>query len=256
MNSHKSTTEMKSAARELLLGKYGSYIGAYITAELLLTLISVIASSVLPADSTWGMVFNLAISFVIELIAAVFLLGMIHFTMNICTGRPYQLSDVFYGFRSHPDKAIICKFLFLAAELVCMLPAILFAVLYSITENGLLLVVASLFLVIGMVIAVIIHLSLYFVYYLILDYPDATIKELIQYCADMMNGHRIKLFYLYASFLPMYALGILSFGIGLLFVEPYVNVTVAQFYLDVFFIEASADEVQIEDNVVRENIEG
>lgn len=256
MNSHKSTTEMKSAARELLLGKYGRYIGAYITAELLLTLISFIASSVLPADSTWGMVFNLAISFVIELIGAVFLLGMIHFTMNICTGRPYQLSDVFYGFRSHPDKAIICKFLFLTAELICMLPAILFAVLYSITENGLLLVVASLFLVIGMVIAVIIHLSLYFVYYLILDYPDATIKELLQYCADMMNGHRIKLFYLYASFLPMYALGILSFGIGLLFVEPYVNVTVAQFYLDVFFIEASADEVQIEDNVVRENIEG
>ena len=255
MNSHKSTTEMKSTARELLLGKYGRYIGAYITAELLLTLISFIASSVLPSDNTWGMVFNLAISFVIELIGAVFLLGMIHFTMNICTGRPYQLSDVFYGFRSHPDKAIICKFLFLTAELVCMLPAILFAVLYSITENGLLLVVASLFLVIGMVIAVIIHLSLYFVYYLILDYPDATIKELLQYCADMMNGHRIKLFYLYASFLPMYALGILSFGIGLLFVEPYVNVTVAQFYLDVFFIEASADEVQIEDNVVNENIE-
>lgn len=256
MNSHKSTTEMKSAARELLLGKYGRYIGAYITAELLLTLISFIASSVLPADSTWGMVFNLAISFVIELIGAVFLLGMIHFTMNICTGRPYQLSDVFYGFRSHPDKAIICKFLFLTAELICMLPAILFAVLYSITENGLLLVVASLFLVIGMVIAVIIHLSLYFVYYLILDYPDATIKELLQYCADMMNGHRIKLFYLYASFLPMYALGILSFGIGLLFVEPYVNVTVAQFYLDVFFIEASGDEEQSEDNVVSENIEG
>lgn len=256
MNSHKSTTEMKSAARELLLGKYGRYIGAYITAELLLTLISFIASSVLPADSTWGMVFNLAISFVIELIGAVFLLGMIHFTMNICTGRPYQLSDVFYGFRSHPDKAIICKFLFLTAELICMLPAILFAVLYYITENALLLIASSILLVIGMVIAVIIHLSLYFVYYLILDYPDATIKELLQYCADMMNGHRIKLFYLYASFLPMYALGILSFGIGLLFVEPYVNVTVAQFYLDVFFIEASADEVQIEDNVVRENIEG
>lgn len=245
MNSHKSTTEMKSAAREVLLGKYGSYIGAYITAELMLTIISFVASSVLPSDNTWGMVFNLAISFVIELIAAVFLLGMIQYTMNMCTGSPYQLSDVFYGFRSHPDKAIICKFLFIVAELICMLPAILFGVLYSITENGLLLMVASLFLVIGLVIAVIIHLTLYFVYYLILDYPDATVKELLQYCADMMKGHRIKLFYLYASFLPMYALGILSLGIGLLFVEPYVNVTLAQFYLDVFFVEASTDQNEI-----------
>ena len=240
MESHKSTTEMKSAARELLLGKYGSYISAYITAELVLSFISVIAGSVLP-DSSIGMAINLAISFVIELLAAVFLLGMIHFTMNICKGQTYKLSDVFYGFRSHPDKAIICKFLFLLAELIAMLPAILFFVLYTITENGLLMIAASLFLVIGMVAAVAIHLSLYFVYYLILDYPNATIRELIEYCLHMMQGHRIKLFYLYASFLPMYALGILSFGIGLLFVEPYVNVTVAQFYLDVFFVEVKEE---------------
>ena len=253
MNSHKSTTEMKSAAREILLGKYGSYIGAYITAELMLTLISFVASSVLPSDNTWGMVFNLAISFVIELIGAVFLLGMIQYTLNMCTGNPYKLSDVFYGFRSHPDKAIICKFLFIVAEVVCLLPAILFGVLYSINENGLLLIVAALFFVIGLVIAVIIHLTLYFVYYLILDYPDATVKELLLYCANMMKGQRIKLFYLYASFLPMYTLGILSLGIGLLFVEPYVNVTLAQFYLDVFFVETGEDIVQSEENNVTEN---
>lgn len=255
MNSHKSTTEMKSAAREILLGKYGNYIGAYITAELMLTLISLVASSVLPSDNTWGMVFNLVISFVIELIGAVFLLGMIQYTMNMCTGSPYKLSDVFYGFRSHPDKAIICKFLFIIAELVCLLPAILFGVLYYINENGLLLITASLFLVIGLVIAVIIHLTLYFVYYLILDYPDATVKELLMYCADMMKGQRIKLFYLYASFLPMYTLGILSLGIGLLFVEPYVNVTLAQFYLDVFFVETEEnDKVVSENEVSLENV--
>ena len=228
---------MKSAARALLQGRYREYIAAYITAELVLVLISAIASSVLPTDTTWGMVFELAISFVLELISAVFLLGIIHYTMNICKGLPYKLSDVFYGFKSHPDKAIICQFLFTLAELVCMLPAILFAILYTITENPAFMIVMSVFLVIGLVAVVILHLTLHFVFYLILDYPDATIKELIVYCANMMRGHRIKFFYLYASFLPLYVLGILSLGIGLLFVEPYVNVTVAQFYLDVFFID-------------------
>lgn len=228
---------MKSAARALLQGRYREYIAAYITAELVLVLISAIASSVLPTDTTWGMVFELAISFVLELISAVFLLGIIHYTMNICKGLPYKLSDVFYGFKSHPDKAIICQFLFTLAELVCMLPAILFAILYTITENPAFMIVMSVFLVIGLVAVVILHLTLHFVFYLILDYPGATIKELIVYCANMMRGHRIKFFYLYASFLPLYVLGILSLGIGLLFVEPYVNVTVAQFYLDVFFIE-------------------
>ena len=236
MNSYKTTTEMKSAARALLQGKYKEYIAAYITAELVLSLISLIAGSVLP-ESTWGMVFDLAITFIIELIGAVFLLGIIRYTLNICKGLPYKLSDVFYGFKSHPDKAIICQFLFILAYLVCLLPAILFGILYTITENSLLMIVTSVFLVIGLTAIVILHLSLHFVYYLILDYPDATIKELIVYCANMMRGHRIKFFYLYASFLPLYTLGILSLGIGLFFVEPYVNVTLAQFYLDVFFIE-------------------
>ena len=237
MNSYKTTTELKSAARELLQGKYREYIAAYITADLVLVLISMVASSALPTDTTWGLIFDLAISFVMELISAVFLLGMIHYTMNICKGQPYKLSDVFYGFRSQPDKAIISKFLFILAELVCLLPAILFAALYYITENSLLLIVMSIFMVIGLVAVIILHLTLHFVYYLILDYPDATIKELIVYSANMMCGHRVKLFYLYASFLPLYLLGILSLGIGLLFVEPYVNVTIAQFYLDVFFIK-------------------
>ena len=250
MNSYKTTTEMKSAARALLQGRYREYIAAYITAELVLVLISAIASSVLPTDTTWGMVFELAISFVLELISAVFLLGIIHYTMNICKGLPYKLSDVFYGFKSHPDKAIICQFLFTLAELVCMLPAILFAILYTITENPAFMIVMSVFLVIGLVAVVILHLTLHFVFYLILDYPDATIKELIVYCANMMRGHRIKFFYLYASFLPLYVLGILSLGIGLLFVEPYVNVTVAQFYLDVFFIEEDmASQESPEDTV-------
>ena len=237
MNSHKTTTEMKSAARALLTGKYREYIAAYITAELVLVLITMVASSVLPTDTTWGMIFDFAFSFVIELISAVFLLGMIHYTLNICKEQPYKLSDVFYGFKSHPDKAIICKFLFTLAELVCMLPAILFALLYTITENALLMIAMSVLMVIGFVAVIILHLTLHFVYYLILDYPDATIKELIVYSANMMRGHRVKLFYLYASFLPLYALGILSLGIGLLFVEPYVNVTTAEFYLDVFFIK-------------------
>ena len=250
MNSYKTTTEMKSAARALLQGKYKEYIGAYITAELVLSLISMITGSVLPSDTTWGLVFDLAISFILGLISAVFLLGIIHYTMNICKGLPYKLSDVFYGFKSHPDKAIICCFLFTVAELVCALPAILFGILYTITENSLLMIVMSIFIVIGGIGIIILHLTLHFVYYLILDYPDATIKELIVYCAEMMRGHRIKFFYLYASFLPLYILGILSLGIGLLFVEPYVNVTVAQFYLDVFFIE----ENTVTDKSVEETV--
>lgn len=234
MNSYKTTTEMKTAARGLLLGKYGIYIAALAIVTSIVYIVTMIVSMALPTDTIWGTILNFAITLIIDLIAAVFSLGLIRFTLNICRNQPYKLSDLLYGFSTHPDKAIICRFLFTVAEIVCMLPALLFMLLYSITEKDILTLVIALLLVIGGFGIVVLHLTYDFVYYTMLDYPDATLKQLFTYCAEVMRGHRVKFFYLQASFLPLLVLSLLSFGIGFLFVIPYQNVAIAQFYLDVF----------------------
>lgn len=237
MNSTKTTTELKSIARELLLGKYGVYILALTSVELIIFAMTMVISVVTSSESLWATILNIVLTVILELIAAVFSLGLIRFTLNLSRNQPYKLSDIFYGFTSHPDKAIIAQFLLLLMDLICLLPAILFFVLYYIAEDAaFLMVVASLLLVIGGVISVILHLTFDMVFYTMADYPDATVMELFRYCANVMKGDRIKLFYLIASFLPLYALSILSFGIGLLFVIPYQNVAIAQFYQDVFYI--------------------
>ncbi len=237
MNSTKTTTELKSIARELLLGKYGIYILAFTSIELIILALTMVISVVTSSESLWATVLNFALTVILELIAAVFSVGLIRFTLNISRNQPYQLSDIFYGFTSHPDKAIISQFLLLVLDVVCMLPAILFFILYFIAEDiAILMVIASLLLVIGGVISVILHLTFDMVLYTLVDYPDATVMELFRYCANVMKGDRIKLFYLTVSFLPLYALSILSFGIGLFFVIPYHNMAVAQFYQDVFYI--------------------
>ncbi len=237
MNSTKTTTELKSIARELLLGKYGIYILAFTSIELIILALTMVISVVTSSESLWATVLNFALTVILELIAAVFSVGLIRFTLNISRNQPYKLSDIFYGFTSHPDKAIISQFLLLLMDVVCMLPAILFFILYFIAEDiAILMVIASLLLVIGGVISVILHLTFDMVLYTLVDYPDATVMELFRYCANVMKGDRIKLFYLTVSFLPLYALSILSFGIGLFFVIPYHNMAVAQFYQDVFYI--------------------
>lgn len=135
-----------------------------------------------------------------------------------------------------------------------MLPAILFLILYYIAEeNPLLMIVISLFIVIGGVISVILHLTFDMVFYTLVDYPDATVMELFRYCANVMKGQRIKLFYLIVSFLPLYALSLLSFGIGLLFVIPYQNVAIALFYQDVFYI-TEVEENEMESEEISENM--
>ena len=70
------------------------------------------------------------------------------------------------------------------------------------------------------------------VYYLLLDFPDYSAKELLKMSWKLMKGNAGRLLYLQVSFLPMTLTGILSFGIGFLFVLPYQNMTYTLFYLD------------------------
>ncbi len=51
---------------------------------------------------------------------------------------------------------------------------------------------------------------------------------------EMMDGHKMRLFMLYLSFIGWYILGVLTLGIlTVLYVEPYVQQTLALFYDDI-----------------------
>ncbi len=48
----------------------------------------------------------------------------------------------------------------------------------------------------------------------------------------MMKGHKRRLFRLELSFLPLMLLCVLSFGIGFLWLNPYMQMTYTCFFLD------------------------
>lgn len=68
--------------------------------------------------------------------------------------------------------------------------------------------------------------------YLMAEHPEMGIVEAVNQSKWLMDGHKGRLFCLQFSFLGWYILGSLLFGIGLLFVVPYVNTAIAAFYLD------------------------
>ena len=49
----------------------------------------------------------------------------------------------------------------------------------------------------------------------------------------LMSGNKIRLFYIFLSFVPLLLLGLLSCGIALLWVSPYMNATLAEFYMSI-----------------------
>jgi hypothetical protein len=71
-------------------------------------------------------------------------------------------------------------------------------------------------------------------YFLLARHPQMPIKEVLRDSTKMMRGHAVEFFRYKLSFLPWYALCIVTFGFALLYVVPYRGISDATFirYID------------------------
>ncbi len=69
--------------------------------------------------------------------------------------------------------------------------------------------------------------------YIVKDNPELSPNEAINLSVKMMKGHKFDLFYMYLSFIGWILLAMLTLGVGLLWVIPYLQTTMAAFYQDV-----------------------
>jgi uncharacterized membrane protein len=69
-------------------------------------------------------------------------------------------------------------------------------------------------------------------FFILRDNPDIGASAAIKASRKMMNGHKGKLFGLYISFIGWILLSMVTFGIAMLWVTPYMTLTLANFYED------------------------
>ena len=85
--------------------------------------------------------------------------------------------------------------------------------------------------------------------YILLDRPELSPTEAIKESEKMMNGHKMDLFILELSFIGWIFLSVLTCGVLILYVEPYMAATKSAFYLELKGPdpepEAEAEEQQI-----------
>lgn len=67
-------------------------------------------------------------------------------------------------------------------------------------------------------------------YYILADNPEMTASEALNKSKEMMNGHKMDLFVLHLSFIGWGLLVGITFGLAGIYVIPYMNATVANFY--------------------------
>jgi uncharacterized membrane protein len=140
------------------------------------------------------------------LIGGPFALGAAVFSLNISRGREATLEQIFQGFQRFSTAlgAYVLMVLFVALwTLLLIVPGIIAALSYSMT------------------------------FYIIADDHSIKAEEALRKSKAMMDGNKLKLFYLCLRFFLLALLCVLTLGIGFFWLIPFIHITMAKFYDDV-----------------------
>ncbi len=221
---------IKAVARERLVGRYGTTIGATVLLMLIQIIISDVIVLMVNPDNIITYIVYLFTVLLVDILFGVFSSGVAFLYMNVVYGQPVRTGDVFHGITAHPDKAIVIQLPFALAAAVQTIPISIirnFMPKSAITPAyaGLLFVA-----LIGTVISIAVKLVFSQSFYLLQDFPDKSAGEILRISASLMKGNKWRLAKLYLSFIPLFILGIVTLFIPMLWVDSYLESSLAAFY--------------------------
>lgn len=235
MNTFKSSAELKASAREKMFGHYGTAVGAVLIIMCIVGSLTGITELLVDMSTAAGIVIYYAISFLISLLSGLFTSGTTYLYLKIICNRPVSVRDVFYGFSLCPNKTILMQgWLSLITYIANISMIVLSYHLLHASESEILKLMLpyALCIILSGVVSTMVGLLYALVFYLLHDFPQYSTRELLAKSRHLMRGHKGRLFYIYVSFVPLFLAAILSCGIGLLWLIPYINATQTEFFLD------------------------
>ncbi len=168
-------------------------------------------------------------------IAGAFVYAQQKFAYRISKGDEIDVSQIFDGFKDYMRATvawIICTVFTFLWSLLLIVPGIIKSLSYSMT------------------------------YFIMLEDPNIAPNDARKKSMQMMEGHKWQLFCLQISFIGWILLSILTLGILLLWINPFIDVAMAEFYNklknpneEVVIAEAKDVENPTLDTVEQENNE-
>ncbi len=237
---------LKDNAKGFLNGKYRSAIGAtlvyIVLSNLLMNAISMLSDGIKSlfvrsgSTSFTAVIVVYILSYCLSglgvVITGIILVGMSYYYLKMGTGHLPRVSDIFYGFREDAGKSFKASLGVAAPAFISYAPSFFIYVFYNSSKSRTLLFAFIIATVIGSICYIFFDISLKMTFYILVDFPELSASEALKSSWEKMSGHRMRLFLLEISFIPYIILSLLSLGVGLLWVYPYIQESIAQFYLD------------------------
>ncbi len=204
---------------------------AFVDTMLITLLPSYIVSYLFPHKSIVEIIGSEAVSFILACFVGILDAGLALIFLKLCAGQPATIADLFYGFRNGRNHCLFISFVSVVIVEVCTLPHTIISNYNAINGINDMMGESSV-LLIGTLVATILSIPISQSFYIIVDFPDYTGKEALLQSIKLMKGNIGRYLLFLLSFLPLILISILSFGVGLLWVTPYMHAAAACFYLD------------------------
>lgn len=234
-----TSSELKTRAKDLLDGRFGSAILILFLGNMISVALTAICSTVfgslqllMQANVIAGTLLSMLINSGITLFTNIFSAGYALFFLNMACRRSCDVSNLFYGYKWQFAKCMTISAFFTVIDIVCMLPYQICFARFRQTQDMGWFIAAMLTVSAAIIIITLISLIYSQCYYLMLDFPDYSAKQLLNTSRRIMKGHKARLFYLQVSFFPLTLLALLTCGIGMLWLSPYMYMTYTCFFLD------------------------
>ena len=230
--------EIKGLSRENLLGKFPLPIAIYLLIIVIVSLISSPFQRMMENGATdlniTHMLIGLVGEIIVILIAVLFSAGLCKIHLSIARRQEPSLNDFLFPLKNHPDKFMGFGVLIVLISVACSIPGSICLGIGAALTSIPLLIAGIALLIIGVILVIIIMLGFGLTTYILLDDPyDMKVIPAMKQSWQYMKKRKGTLFVLYLSFIGLFFIGILSFGIGLLWIEQYYLQSSVVFYLKV-----------------------
>ena len=240
----RSLSQLRTDSRDCLAGNYGlCFIALFVLFLANLLLNQFIYLLPYPASPAAGIVVDLIISILCSLPMTMLQAGLFFLCLNIARyGRP-AFSDMFLAFRYDPGKAAGLCLVVGAVDSVCAFPFSL--ALSEFLAYGRVVLpggktlslpgsicVFILSLLLMAVLEIVLAFPISQALFLYIDHQEYSAVECLGHSRELMRGKIFEYLKLHLSLAGYFALCVVSLGVGLLWVVPYLNVCRANFYMD------------------------
>ncbi|MBQ9131227.1 MAG: DUF975 family protein [Clostridia bacterium] len=189
-------------------------------------------------------------------------LGYERYNLDLMDGGGRDIKILFRYFKQGYGKSVALRVLYGLITTACSIPLVaatagmMFYLGNSFlsgkattTDAGdigvmILLILVVVLLSIGTALAQIwLQLRYRFCFMILAEYPELGAVDALRNSAQLMKGNKWRLFCLDISFIGWILLAMITCGVGMMFLTPYINASVAAFYDDVTNRQAAKDAV-------------